>query len=189
MSNREIILDIGIGKGGAYIKNDPKNVLRIGLDLDEYGSFESLGQDFQVPGVVADSSGERGSLPFSSESFGHIDLIFPHEGLLWGLCYSDFLWQEFGRVLKKSGGVSIVTDVPYGGQGVFIDHKPKIISYSDEKIASAGERNGFLMRTQQLTQDQVMAYGTEFAEMIAPWQHIFPPTYVYLLEGKKQQQR
>jgi len=174
------ILDIGIGKGGEYIKRDPKSVLRIGLDF-RMSALSNKEND--IPLVRADASGEV-KLPFESNAFDHIDILFPQDELLIGLCKSNFLWKQLRRLLKEKGDMTIITERPWAGQTLVIANKRyTIIEEPQNKIMALGQENGFLIDKLILEEPEVREYGTHFAKLFADDEPGI--TTVYKLQARK----
>lgn len=95
---KKIILDLGIGGGGEYIRRDPPDVRRIGID-------KSIEVSIAVAkyGVEADNNPiwDKGTktfhLKYPDESISGIETIFPDDELLFGLSEpKSGLWQELG---------------------------------------------------------------------------------------------
>lgn len=185
MSERSKVLDIGIGTGGEYIRQDSPNVFRIGLDIDPYGSLELLKERYGTTAIRADGSGDS-PLSFSNKSFKQIDIVFPHDELLYGLCFSNFLWKEMNRVLIKSGAITIVVDVPWVGmQGITVKGENKLIDTPQYYIDEKARKNGFKTKITKLAPGDTRRYGTSMANSISQWQEAFPPTYVYSINARK----
>lgn len=176
---------MGIGGGGTYIAKDSRRMVRIGLDIDPYGGFlRGARNNYGVLPVQADASGER-LLPFESNSFKHIEAVFPHDDLLNGLCFSDTLWRDLKRVLKKRGDLAIVVDVPWvGTQGVHVKGQPKLITDPQTKILNMSQLHGFASEISELEVGETEKYGTVFATSIAQFQKSSPPAHVYKIMAR-----
>lgn len=174
---KHTVLDIGINIGGKYIRKDPSGIRRIGMDLrgeqvrrcrDKYG----------IPVFVADAdigkslSGEekRLRLPLSSSSVSGIDIIFPHNSLLFALARSQrSLWEEMEEILKPHGSVKIVFDVPpedYRAIKLTREGPTIRIEKPQQLIWQAAVDNGFVASTRKLNDNEVRWYGTEFSNII-----------------------
>lgn len=186
MTERIKILDIGIGDGGSYISHDHPSVTRIGLDWS-LPSLSRTSENYHLPLLRADASGEVAAFPFKSQSFNHIDIFFPHSELLYGLCHSGFLWQEMHRILLNAGDITIVTDTGYFGEiGTEVHGRDLVIDHSPERISFQASQYGFIPEISRLTSDQTRAYGTSFSIFTANWQETSLPPKVFLINLKRR---
>jgi len=186
MEIRQKILDIGIGKGGLYAQK-AKNSVRFALDYDPYhATLSQIEQNCGAMPIEGDGSCLRVPLPFKSSSFNKIDIIFPLDELLYGLCYQNLIWEEFKRVLTNKGSFRIVTDSPWSGvQGVEVAGEPELIDNPQLHIESLARSNGFDTKCKQFSSQETEALGTEFSKMISSWQLEYPPTKVWEITGAK----
>lgn len=122
----ELILDIGIGSGGKYIRDQAKShQRRIGIDTEPFYIHE-LKRDYpEVEGHVANAE----HLPFPDNTFTQIDMVLPKGSLLVpGLAndhlalrqeykaemaqqYPDGWYPEFSRVLRPGSDMVIFGDL------------------------------------------------------------------------------
>ncbi|MDP2632515.1 MAG: methyltransferase domain-containing protein [Candidatus Curtissbacteria bacterium] len=145
-SNPYKLLDIGIGSGGNYLKNDTPNTIRVGLDYRIVGALKYRIKNLPHVRIVA---ADAEFLPFTEDSFDEIQIYFPFPTLLDpGLqnYYSQqqTWYQEFARVLKPRGKLTIIGDR-------FL--KP------DNALSNAAEYFTSLGIT-ELTPDQVKSIGS-----------------------------
>ena len=156
------VLDIGAGGCGDYVKKDSPETLRVGLD-QEHPISKAERQRYGVSRVTADASGEV-YLPFKQNSFQHIDIILPFGTLLFGLCSSDFLWEEMHRVLRPEGSIKIINESP-----IFVDNdlgNRVQLDYIHEYMYDKAKENGFITTMERLKNpiEVLKEYGTETAE-------------------------
>lgn len=165
---KEKILDIGIGKGGDYMYR--AKAIRIGLDIDVYALL--LFQNNQSTALCQGDAevSEHKSLPFKSESFSHVDIILPHDYLLFALTQSDAnLWNELHRVTNRKANVTVIVDVPLmGQQGIHVHKRPIIISMPQIRIVDSAIQASFkLSNMKQMTVIDMQKLGTEFSALLA----------------------
>jgi SAM-dependent methyltransferase len=185
MSERIRVLDIGIGRGGNYIRRDPESVLRVGLDFDPDGRMlEMLKDEYNIPLVSADASGEKAFLTFLGNSFDHIDIFFPFNELLYGLCESDLIWEEIRRILKDSGDMTILCDTAcLGTTGIEVRGKSVLMDYPERAIWQQAKKNGFSIDSfYEMEAAETRTYETQFAQFIANWQEEVFPHRAYRLD-------
>lgn len=115
---KERILDIGTGYGGRYIGREqagkrPNDLsLRVCTD-SRFGASEHCRSKWNVDAVTMDV--EQSYLPFSDNSFGSVEIYFPHGSLLYRLAHSHELWEEFNRITINEQAVRLLFDIPPEG--------------------------------------------------------------------------
>lgn len=124
--SKELVLDIGIGSGGSYIReNTGPNEQRIGVDIEKWKMSGLKEKHPDVVSVVANAE----HLPFESDTFSRIEIVLPfgelmlpglqndHFALLeekkdeYAQTYPDGWYPEFHRVLKPEGELVIYGDL------------------------------------------------------------------------------
>lgn len=185
MKERDVVLDIGIGTGGSYIQGDGSKILRVGLDIDRT-ALRLLKRRYPLDAVMADASGEDAGLPFGEKSLKHIDIILPQDELLYGLCYSDYLWLELNRVLKPKESVRIVLDDDLVSRhAVMVHGQAEFIPDPTDIIARIASRAGFSIEIGKLSHSQTSKLGTVYAESIGAIQEKVNSAAVNEITAKK----
>ena len=165
---RKFILDLGIGSGGDYIRDDPANITRIGLDKNIH-ALSSLIKKYQVEALNYDAevSPHRG-LPFKDGQFTHVDSFFPYTELLYSLISDDHsLWQELYRIIVPNGTLSVVLEVPYNG--ILVQHNgcAQRVDMPYKHIFLNAQNAGFLAKVRVLAVDEIENLKTPMGKMFA----------------------
>lgn len=163
-------------------------MVRIGMDLEPIALGKVI-QAYDLPTVVANADLTQGTyLPFGSKTFDRVEIYFPHNEPLYGLCGRDkgILWNELERVLKDNGIMEIVIDVPHLSQiiGIWVSHNPVIIQYPQEEVFYAGKQNGFAVQINRMEDAEIRSIGTHFSEFALAGQG-FDQMDVYKIIAKK----
>lgn len=184
------ILDLGIGAGGSYITRDAPGVKRIGLDENPY-ALEEVKKSFRIPVVVGDAYlTERTFLPLRTGVFDQVDAIFPFGGLLMGLAYSEKLWHELKRILKRNGTVKVLIDIPFlNVQLNTVNGERVLMDYPQGAVYNQAKSRGFRTSMREVDRDEVRALGTIFSEGNANWQGIMFGKSVYEITAVKVRKR
>lgn len=152
MSKSELILDVGIGSGGDYLKLDLPPMLRVGLDVDTEALVDLRLRYPRVNLIRADAVCFEG-LPFTDNVFDKVGVILPFDTLLHGLCSNNLAtWDEFYRVLKPGGKVEIITDTR--------------ALETIETIQVVAEAKGFNAELKEIGSFQVRALRTKFGYIL-----------------------
>ncbi len=177
---KERTLDIGIGKGGIYTHNSSS--MRVGLDID----LVALKLFTEDPLVTLCQADAEQKLPFASNLFHHVDIILPHDELLFALTEPPtLLWLELNRVTKRNADIDIVVDVPMmGNQGVYVHKKPIIISMPHIRIIDSAEGSDFKTSAfVEMNSNDVKNLGTQYSTYLA--NDIAFGTKIYKMTFKK----
>lgn len=179
----EFTLDLGIGKGGRYIDSDNPRMSRIGFDIDDT-ALRLLRYASDMPLVRGDADVQQGrfSLPFATEAFQSVEVLFPHDELLYALTNRKaLLWNELHRVLKPGAKVSVILDVPYSRiQGIYYRERPKLINNPHWLIQECAQHNGFNNHAMtELSPAEVRTLGTDFSNFAATMQEDYMPSKVH----------
>ncbi len=161
---KELTLDIGIGYGGTYLRNNHGTT--IGLDYDRLSLQLSQITD-KVKLIQANA---EMALPFVTGIFKHVDMVLPHDELLYDLTgFTSNIWNEIYRVTKKNADVSIIVDVPFcGNQGIFVHGKPTLISVPHVLIIDCAVEHGFKpVNFQKMSSEEMNNLGTSYSEWIS----------------------
>jgi hypothetical protein len=164
---KERTLDLGFGKGGTYMRE--RRGVRIGLDYD----ISTLQLADQKPGLFllqADAeTSDYKKLPFASSTFDHVDIILPHDELLYALVENNTnLWSELQRVTKSRADLRIVVDAPsFGQQGIYVHGEPMIITLPQIQIIDGARNNGFQITDfGKMAQSDIQKIGTQFSQYL-----------------------
>jgi SAM-dependent methyltransferase len=184
---KESILDLGVGKGGDYLLRKKPETLQVGIDIrsDKIKILQKNSNGETVP-VVADVAD---GLPFASETFKRVQMLFPDDDILYGLCYSDgSLWPELHRVLKKGGVVEMFIDVPFFRYTEVLVNKKEWLKIFDPqvKIRSRCEEFGFSFSMEKISRRTVKELGTNFSDQFARWMCLPFFFSVYKISARKR---
>lgn len=192
---KDRILDLGVGKGGSYLKLDKNNqAFRVGADVNRI-RLKSLKKRFpEVKPCETDLKGPVSpSLPFAPQSFNRVELRFPHDDLLWWLTNNDKnLWNEFKRVLKPSGSVFVIFDVPPDGiRTLKVKGKDKSQKVKDpeDHIWRQAVDSGFRVEINPFTKQESYDMGSDYGKRIANWIKVTQDKHkAYTLKASLQSQ-
>lgn len=162
--NKELVLDVGIGRGGRYIQND--RTPRIGLD----NHFDGLRNVQSRRSLLLIESDIEAILPFKAGTFTHVDILFPQDELLWWLIQDESLiWHELHRVTKKGSEISLVIDAPFMGTRGIEFHGQTIKIYTPHLSMATGLRQaGFKQpKLREMSLREVKSLGTAYSPYAA----------------------
>lgn len=168
----ERILDLGIGLGGAYIRDDPREATRLGVDI----KTTILSQDrrrFLIPVCAASAFLDPSSplnnrpsvLPFRAGSFDSAEIKFPHDELLFSLVSPNApLWEDLSRVLKPGGGVEVLFDVPDSRiRNVKVGGSELALKEPHEMMQRAATEAGFNVALSRIDEARLRRIGSYFS--------------------------
>jgi len=155
------IVDLGIGRGGEYIRQD--RVHRIGLDL-RHMNLQRCQMDYGILPLRADANM---ALPLSTSSVDGVDCFFPHHSLVLGLTQTN-IWYEIKRIIKPEGNVRLIFDSCKEGRVILDERRQHIITISDLEydIEEAAHSAGFLTQSLLLSPSEVVQLGTIFSKKV-----------------------
>lgn len=155
------IVDLGIGRGGEYIRRDTCN--RIGLDL-RHINLQLCQRHYGILPLRADANT---AFPFSASSIDGVDCFFPHHSLVFGLT-QPYIWHEIKRIMKPEGNVRLIFDSCKEGRVILDDRRQHVLTISDLEydIEEAAHTAGFLTQSFLLSSPEVSQLGTIFSKKI-----------------------
>ena len=186
---KERILDLGIGEGGEYLLRDCPETNRVGVDKNFNILAHLFPESYKEKVTLLLVANAESNLPFADEVFDKVQISFPNDELLLGLCSSDFsLWAELNRVLKKDGSVDIYIDVPASDiRGVMVHGKAQRIEFPLSKIFSISESFGFRPISAKLSYENVQKLGTKFSLTAAEQMKLaLIPDSLYYISAQKE---
>lgn len=181
-------LEVGVGSGGAYL-NGIDAELVVGMDknyafLGKAGSrwqssrFSLLGADALV--------GRERHLPFADSSFNTIQILFPHNELLFALSQTRDLWQEFSRILSADGRVRVIFDVyPEGTRNIEIGGLKLTLHGPEGNMNLIGAGQGFEIELRMLDAGNIEDLGTRMSYYIGSMMRAHPEHALFELEARK----
>jgi len=162
---RQHILDIGIGEGGKYITTDRTSVIRLGFDKDKR-AIKCSQKNFGIEAVIGDAEVTRDrGLPFVDNAFGQIDILFPHEELLYALAVRGHpLWEELHRILVDQGKINVVVDSPAGCFQI-ITYRGEQLEIPDPEINIflRAQESGFEVKSRLLNDEDLLVLGSDYS--------------------------
>lgn len=164
MEKLSYILDLGIGRGGEYIRRDKPNERRIGLDVcpeDLEVARKTYGIETKVANIGQDG------LLFPDGTFKRVDVILPLDELMYLLAAdpSMRLWRELERVLVPDGSVNIIADEQRGGHSYSRpDGTTSVIDFVPGMIFRNALKAGFRAFADEIEPRDEDELGTGYSE-------------------------
>jgi hypothetical protein len=185
------ILEIGIGRGGSYIQNDPAETLRIGIDR-KFTVCSMVHREWRNVQPVLSTLFYEGKpkLPFASESVDQIEFRFPHDDILYWLTTENTeFWVTMRRVLKPQGNVTILFDVPPDAiRTVHLRSEDRDVRIyrPEDHLWKLATNAGFSVNISKLTRQQVYDTGSIYGKCAAHWMKLSNDAHqAFLLKADK----
>ncbi len=156
---KEIILDLGVGRGGKYIRNraDPR-AIRIGVDKN----LQALREARKVYGLEVVQADLSHSLPIAVNSVSRVETIFPDQELVENLGLRREGLQEIHDILIPGGIVEVTVEYPFGGRYRIFTDKEGDSGPMHELIIDQSRREKFVVQNQNQSPRQIAELGTEY---------------------------
>lgn len=178
---KELILDLGIGKGGEYINPDSPETVRIGVDIN-HQQLQTAQTDHSFHAVNCDFSE---GLPFPDDSFNRFQIIFPDGAVTESLIEDEKAWQEIQRVLSKEGLVETTLENPLAGRRFYSNAQGNIGSgYS--LMAENSRKAGLNTRVEEnIDPETIKSLGTDTSQKMINFSNLFKLNFFKIISEKK----
>lgn len=166
METVSYILDLGIGKGGEYIRRDKPNERRIGLDISAK-DLEQAKQTYGIEVRTCDINPDR--LEFPDNTFKRADIILPFNKLLYLLAAEPNLklWGELNRVLVNNGQINIIADDQKWGHTYAGPEGTIKMPYPPGMMFQNALKAGFRSFIDEISLEEGEELGTSYAVVLA----------------------
>jgi len=204
MSEKRVIVDVGCGAGGLYMRfRNPRDEY-VGIDIDE----ESLTKAHQTYGIETKTHDVGEAFPFTDGSVSEVKIILPCNDLLFQMLKSPSFWGELARITHTEAVITIIMEVlgnthviPRGRfrsedesytSSQITETMPVLIEDPLSHIRELSQAAGFSLDEKdikKLSALQLLAVGTSHSRDVALGMLSLTPATAYEVKIHKHRQR
>ncbi len=183
---RECVLDIGTGRGGAYLDGLAQQHHIVAFDIRD-GLLTQIHKNENIQAVSGDATRQ---LPFTDGMFVKVNIILPFNTLLIALINPvSQLFTEISRVMQSGAKLNIITDLPPSREyDVPVDMERTVkVRNHHRKIEGAVKSTKHFSKVElyRLHPNEAKKIGTETIRLMRPGSSAFVPD-IYRIRAKKR---